>query len=453
MPPRFCYGRCCRRSRSPRPWARGSPTRPSRPLRRSWEVSCSVGAEWPAVLGLRRRQHASHIPSPSAPCTFAGVVGGLTGLTLCLAAALLLAVARICEWSGARGAGRLRPSHRARRAAPPSPATPPTLPRHPLRLRLPPTFADGWGWHLGLSRLKRAKHATDSPPASATITARRRMSDVEAALETSRRASDARLPAIVTSRLARSSSEAEVEAGGAFGAVAGGGGSPASQAPATGRSGVASPLRSDSSWKDCLIKADKIQILRRRDGKPWVLGGGAYGQVGAPGRCRCRCALENWCSGGVAVPGSPGGLAGEWGVGPRAGCCSAAPRNGGGPCSGASGAAGAGCRLAPCAAALRRTTWQTNPLAPAHVLSDRCTRHCMTACRWAGREGRRAGGGSSSGTPAGTAGAGGRGRQRSVRCGSARKPVCACALARPPPASVCGGGSLPGRPRPALCPV
>lgn len=39
------------------------------------------------------------------------------------------------------------------------------------------------------------------------------------------------------------------------------------------------PLRSDVSWKDCLIEPAQIQILRRRDGKPWVLGGGAFGQV------------------------------------------------------------------------------------------------------------------------------------------------------------------------------
>lgn len=41
----------------------------------------------------------------------------------------------------------------------------------------------------------------------------------------------------------------------------------------------ASPLRKDASWRDCLIEPEQIQILRRRDGRPWVLGGGAFGQV------------------------------------------------------------------------------------------------------------------------------------------------------------------------------
>lgn len=38
-------------------------------------------------------------------------------------------------------------------------------------------------------------------------------------------------------------------------------------------------LRQDASWHDCLIEPDQIQILRRRNGEPWCLGGGAYGQV------------------------------------------------------------------------------------------------------------------------------------------------------------------------------
>ena len=50
------------------------------------------------------------------------------------------------------------------------------------------------------------------------------------------------------------------------------------------------PLRSDASWKDCMIEADKIQILRRRDGKPWVLGGGAFGQASA----RCLAVRVAW---------------------------------------------------------------------------------------------------------------------------------------------------------------
>ena len=44
-----------------------------------------------------------------------------------------------------------------------------------------------------------------------------------------------------------------------------------------GSGSPASPLRTD--WRDSLIDPEKIQILRRRDGRPWVLGGGAFGQV------------------------------------------------------------------------------------------------------------------------------------------------------------------------------
>ncbi|GAB4813247.1 hypothetical protein N2152v2_000293 [Parachlorella kessleri] len=39
------------------------------------------------------------------------------------------------------------------------------------------------------------------------------------------------------------------------------------------------PLAVDTAWRDCLIEPAKIQILRRPSGQPWRLGGGAFGQV------------------------------------------------------------------------------------------------------------------------------------------------------------------------------
>ncbi|KAL4419259.1 hypothetical protein ABPG77_001197 [Micractinium sp. CCAP 211/92] len=138
------------------------------------------------------------------------VVGGLSGLTLCLAGALVFAVARIYGWRFVRLLGRR----------------------------------------------------------SSTAAGAKKQSDVQDALEAGRAGTTLRLPSIVTSRLAQDSSEGTDDADS--------GRSTVSLSPTRT---ATTPLRTDASWKDCLIDADKIQILRRRDGKPWVLGGGAYGQV------------------------------------------------------------------------------------------------------------------------------------------------------------------------------
>ncbi|KAL4431266.1 hypothetical protein ABPG75_006522 [Micractinium tetrahymenae] len=145
----------------------------------------------------------------------AGVVGGLSGLTLCLAGALVFAVARIYGWRFVRLLGRR------------------------------------------------------SAVAAGTT---KKQSDVQDALEAGRAGTSLRLPSIVTSRLARDSSEGEGDDEASQESLR----SATSLSPART---AATPLRTAANWKDCLIDAEKIQILRRRDGKPWVLGGGAYGQV------------------------------------------------------------------------------------------------------------------------------------------------------------------------------
>lgn len=196
---------------------------------------------------------------PSTAAVVGGVVGGLSGLTLCLAGALVFAVARIYGWRFVRLLGRRS--------------------------------------NVGAGAKKQ--------------------SDVQEALEAGRAGTNLRLPSIVTSRLAQDSSDGDDAAlpsqttRGASRRGTSTSAGPSSDSPtlptAFGRAGdlpakisvisrtsqesarstaslspartAATPLRADASWKDCLIDADKIQILRRRDGKPWVLGGGAYGQV------------------------------------------------------------------------------------------------------------------------------------------------------------------------------
>jgi hypothetical protein len=58
---------------------------------------------------------------------------------------------------------------------------------------------------------------------------------------------------------------------------------------------LATPLRRDANWKDCMIDPQQIQILRRRDGKPWVLGGGAFGQVGEAASAVATSLLSGVC--------------------------------------------------------------------------------------------------------------------------------------------------------------
>ena len=127
--------------------------------------------------------------------------------------------------------------------------------------------------------------------------------DEQSLAEMGRQQQRGKLPSIVTSRLEPSGSESTQGVGGEGGtpAAANGTATQTGRQPGTPRgTGAASaavaaaagdgstpplsPLAAeaaDTFWKDCLIPADKICILRRKDGSPWKLGGGAFGQVGA----------------------------------------------------------------------------------------------------------------------------------------------------------------------------
>ncbi|PRW58424.1 serine threonine- kinase isoform B [Chlorella sorokiniana] len=153
---------------------------------------------------------------PSTAAVVGAVVGGLSTLTICLAVALVFAVARIYGW------------------------------------RL---FSAGGG--------KGGK----------------RQSDVESVLQMEREAANGPIPSIVTTRLvesptptSRGSSSRAADAGQTDRT------DNSLQMSPSGSSQIAN-FQSDVSWKDCLIDPEQIQILRRRDGRPWVLGGGAFGQV------------------------------------------------------------------------------------------------------------------------------------------------------------------------------
>ncbi|EFN59227.1 hypothetical protein CHLNCDRAFT_138200 [Chlorella variabilis] len=152
---------------------------------------------------------------PSTAAVVAGVVGGLSTLTLCLAVALMFAVASIYGFQICRG-------------------------------------------RRGGSR-SRGSSAAASPQGS-------KKSDMDVVLEMGRARP---LPSIVTTHMAPATAQGHEASDDSTNLVS---------SRSTSRDQV-TPLRSDVSWKDCLIEPAQIQILRRRDGKPWVLGGGAFGQV------------------------------------------------------------------------------------------------------------------------------------------------------------------------------
>jgi hypothetical protein len=155
------------------------------------------------------------------------VVGGLSTLTLCLAVALLFAVASI------------------------------------------------YGYRFCGGRRRRGDSAATSKSAGSPAGGTTRRTDLDFVIEMQRSATQ-QLPAIVTTRLAPPSDSVAADERAASKTD-----KSSSPVSTNGGSGTArTPLRSDASWKDCLIDPEQIQILRRRDGKPWVLGGGAFGQVG-----------------------------------------------------------------------------------------------------------------------------------------------------------------------------
>lgn len=155
-------------------------------------------------------------PGQTIPSTLAiigGVVGGLSTLTLCLAAALVFAVASI------------------------------------------------YGWRLAFWRKGDRGSSKQSG------------GDVQEMLEMGRAQP---LPSIVTTTLVPDTPAGRSDSAGQHLAQHRSNGS---LSYVSTSSTTVSPLKSDANWKDCLIEPEQIQILRRRDGKPWVLGGGAFGQV------------------------------------------------------------------------------------------------------------------------------------------------------------------------------